>query len=110
MRKQSLQVLKSLVGQQSKESQIELVVSSSTKSDQARSGTTKRGKWAEKEAKSLGVGKKLESSSSNLNACQRWEAFFLLYEMLDEFGSHLVEAAWTHQVNSMFGICFSFSC
>lgn len=59
---------------------------------------TKRGKWAEKEAYSLGVQKVNNSSEPCSNDRQRWEAFFLLYEMLEEYGTHLVEAAWTHQV------------
>ncbi|XP_042490760.1 uncharacterized protein LOC122070638 isoform X2 [Macadamia integrifolia] len=59
---------------------------------------TKRGKWAEKEAKSLGVGKICSPADPFLTGQQRWEAFLLLYEMLEEYGTHLVEAAWTHQV------------
>ncbi|XP_077235143.1 tRNA/rRNA methyltransferase (SpoU) family protein [Tasmannia lanceolata] len=62
-------------------------------------GMSKRGKWAEKEAKSLGVGQSCNSANSYMNGLQRWEAFLLLYEMLEEFGTHLVEAAWTHQVS-----------
>ncbi|KAL9326764.1 hypothetical protein ACSQ67_007409 [Phaseolus vulgaris] len=30
---------------------------------------------------------------------QYWDAFVLLYEMLEEYGTHLVEAAWNHQVS-----------
>lgn len=59
---------------------------------------TKREKWAEKEANSLGVQKVFDSSEPCLNDQHRWEAFLLLYEMLEEYGTHLVEAAWTHQV------------
>ncbi|KAM7273825.1 hypothetical protein ACFE04_028489 [Oxalis oulophora] len=59
------------------------------------SGMTKRELWADKEAKSLGVGK---INSIDANHHQFWEAFIHLYEMLEEYGTHLVEAAWNHQV------------
>ena len=60
---------------------------------------TKRGRWADKEAKSLGVGKICQSVDLFLTSQQRWLAFILLYEMLEEYGTHLVEAAWNHQVH-----------
>ncbi|XP_020577528.1 LOW QUALITY PROTEIN: uncharacterized protein LOC110022769 [Phalaenopsis equestris] len=65
-------------------------------------GSTKREKWAEKEAKSLGVGKVSHFDGVCLNGLQRWKVFVLLYEMLEEYGTHLVEAAWTHQVSLLF--------
>ncbi|CAN1333845.1 Probable methyltransferase TARBP1 [Linum perenne] len=61
-------------------------------------GLTKRESWADKEAKSLGVGKFCSSVDSPLTCQQQWKAFILLYEMLEEYGTHLVEAAWNHQV------------
>ena len=61
-------------------------------------GMTKRERWAEEEAKSLGVGKLYNLNDHHLDNRQRWEAFILLYEMLEEYGTHLVEAAWHHQV------------
>ncbi|ONI06355.1 hypothetical protein PRUPE_5G055400 [Prunus persica] len=61
-------------------------------------GMTKREQWADKEAKSLGVGKICSQVGSCLNS-QKWEAFVLLYEMLEEFGTHLVEAVWNSQVS-----------
>ncbi|XP_057978420.1 uncharacterized protein LOC131164899 isoform X2 [Malania oleifera] len=61
-------------------------------------GVTKRELWAEKEAKSLGVGKICNSVNNSLSGQRRWEAFLLLYEMLEEYGTHLVEAAWNHQI------------
>lgn len=61
-------------------------------------GMTRRGLWAEKEAKSMGLEKICNSVDRCLNAQQRWESFILLYEILEEYGTHLVEAAWTHQV------------
>ncbi|KAG0553292.1 hypothetical protein BDA96_01G581400 [Sorghum bicolor] len=36
------------------------------------------------------------------NGQDRWKVFLLLYEMLQEYGTHLVEAAWTHQVVQLF--------
>ncbi|KAJ6961038.1 hypothetical protein NC652_000044 [Populus alba x Populus x berolinensis] len=62
-------------------------------------GMTKREMWADKEAKSLGVWEPCNSADSPLNSQQQWEAFILLYEMLEEYGTHLVEAAWHHQLN-----------
>lgn len=64
-------------------------------------GMAKRDLWAEEEAKSLGVGQ-LSLADNNLSGKQKWEAFILLYEMLDEYGTHLVEAAWNHQVHCFF--------
>ena len=63
-------------------------------------GMTKRDLWAEEEAKSLGVGQTSLSADKHLSELQKWEAFILLYEMLDEYGTHLVEAAWNHQVHT----------
>lgn len=60
---------------------------------------TKRDKWADEEAKSLGVGEVCHLSDGCLSSQERWKVFVLLYEMLEEYGTHLVEAAWTHQVN-----------
>ncbi|XP_031502513.1 uncharacterized protein LOC116265767 isoform X2 [Nymphaea colorata] len=60
---------------------------------------TRREKWAHEEAKSLGVG----LTNSSIELCctgqQRWRAFLLLYDMLEEYGTHLVEAAWGHQID-----------
>ncbi|CAA7393157.1 unnamed protein product [Spirodela intermedia] len=65
----------------------------------SRSGVSRRGKWADKEAKSMGVG---EVCGLNVNGLDKWNAFLLLYEMLEEYGTHLVEAAWTHQISLFF--------
>lgn len=71
------------------------------------SGTTsKKGRWADKEAQSLGVGRVCNSSELISTGSYRWVAFVFLYEMLEEYGTHLVEAAWNHQVcspHSIFG-------
>ncbi|XP_039141325.1 uncharacterized protein LOC120278662 [Dioscorea cayenensis subsp. rotundata] len=60
---------------------------------------TKRGKWADKEAKSMGVGEVCHLGANGLSSQERWTVFILLYEMLEEYGTHLVEAAWMHQVS-----------
>jgi len=70
-----------------------------TKSNTA---TTKRERWANKEAKSLGVREMDQSDEHCSNGLDRWKIFLLLYEMLQEYGTHLVEAAWTHQVMLLF--------
>ncbi|PUZ43320.1 hypothetical protein GQ55_9G652300 [Panicum hallii var. hallii] len=70
-----------------------------TKSNTA---TTKRERWANKEAKSLGVREMDQSDERCSNGLDRWKIFLLLYEMLQEYGTHLVEAAWTLQVMLLF--------
>ncbi|TKV98779.1 hypothetical protein SEVIR_9G583000v4 [Setaria viridis] len=70
-----------------------------TKSNTA---TTKRERWASKEAKSLGVRQTDQSDERCSNGQGRWKVFLLLYEMLQEYGTHLVEAAWMHQVMLLF--------
>ncbi|KAF8780329.1 hypothetical protein HU200_001429 [Digitaria exilis] len=74
-------------------------LSSQNKSNTA---TTKRERWADKEAKSLGVREMEQSDECCSNGQDRWKVFLLLYEMLQEYGTHLVEAAWTHQVMLLF--------
>lgn len=61
---------------------------------------TKRERWANKEAKSMGVGKACNMNDSCTSSQDRWMVFILLYEMLEEYGTHLIEAAWTHQVSA----------
>ena len=65
----------------------------------ANAGETKRERWANKEAKSLGVGEMDQSGENCSNGQDRWKVFLLLYETLQEYGTHLVEAAWTHHVS-----------
>lgn len=99
MRKQSLHILKEML--QISEGSLGYSGFSETASSRKSSmpdSLTKRGRWADKEAKSLGVGKICDSLYPSLNSQERWGAFFLLYEMLEEYGTHLVEAAWNHQV------------
>ncbi|XP_064989875.1 uncharacterized protein LOC135627659 isoform X4 [Musa acuminata AAA Group] len=63
---------------------------------------TKREKWADTEARSLGVGELCHLGYQDLDSHGRWKVFILLYEMLEEYGTHLVEAAWSHQVSLLF--------
>lgn len=98
MRKQSLHILKTALritggGESSLASETALYEKLSVPH-----GMTKRELWAEKEANSLGVGRICNFIESNCNNQHIWEAYVLLYEMLEEYGSHLVEAAWNHQV------------
>ncbi|KAF7828486.1 putative methyltransferase TARBP1 [Senna tora] len=71
-------------------------------------GATKRELWAYKEARSLGVGNFLALDDLIFNSKQYWEAFILLYEMLEEYGTHLVEAAWNHQVSLLLQFSLSY--
>ncbi|XP_006650942.1 uncharacterized protein LOC102703022 isoform X1 [Oryza brachyantha] len=77
---------------------------SATMPSQPNSNTamTKRERWAHKEAKSLGIGEMSQSAENCSSGQDRWKVFLLLYEMLQEYGTHLVEAAWTHQVMLLF--------
>lgn len=63
--------------------------------------STKRSKWAEEEAASLGVAAVKDKVTLAEGWSQRWDAFILLLETLEEYGTHLVEAAWSHQVISL---------
>lgn len=100
MRKQSLHILKSVL------SISEVSKASSEKKPEGNSvhrALSKKEMWAEKEAKSLGVGELYGSVESALTSQQQqWQAFVLLYEMLDEYGTHLVEAVWSNQVSCFF--------
>ncbi|KAB2622786.1 tRNA (guanosine(18)-2'-O)-methyltransferase-like [Pyrus ussuriensis x Pyrus communis] len=106
VRKQSLHMLKTALGinepgQTQSFSGGVLEAESHSRGDGGGSGggMTKRELWADKEAKSLGVGKMCSPVESFLNSRQKWEAFVLLYEMLEEYGTHLVEAAWNFQIS-----------
>ncbi|KAL3677602.1 hypothetical protein R1sor_027550 [Riccia sorocarpa] len=61
--------------------------------------SSKRSKWAEKEAGFLGVGAVRDKLTEVHGWRQRWDAFILLHETLEEYGIHLVEAAWSHQMS-----------
>ncbi|WVZ55050.1 hypothetical protein U9M48_005765 [Paspalum notatum var. saurae] len=63
---------------------------------------TKRERWANNEARSLGVREMDQSGEHCSNGQDWWKIFLLLYEMLQEYGTHLVEAAWMHQVVLLF--------
>lgn len=99
VRKQSLQILKMvLLANDGSYCYFDVSETKSSKETSMPHATTKRGRWANKEAESLGIGKICNSLDSSLNSQQKWEAFFLLYEMLEEYGTHLVEAAWNHKI------------
>ncbi|KAI4369978.1 hypothetical protein MLD38_018367 [Melastoma candidum] len=102
LRKQAFHMLKGVIGI-AKENQ-EYSAMSGSKSGEKHLNTrtlTKRELWAEKEAQSLGVGRESEFSDSSHINHQMWGAFLLLCQMLEEYGTHLVEAAWNHQVSSL---------
>ncbi|XP_019190926.1 PREDICTED: uncharacterized protein LOC109185383 isoform X1 [Ipomoea nil] len=97
VRKQSLHTLKRTISL-SVENQFHSSVDVLDERNSVPHGLTKRERWAENEAKSLGVGRICNSIVDSSSSTQKWEAFFLLYEMLEEYGTHLVEAAWNHQM------------
>uniref|UniRef100_A0A803PMX3 tRNA (guanosine(18)-2'-O)-methyltransferase TARBP1 n=1 Tax=Cannabis sativa TaxID=3483 RepID=A0A803PMX3_CANSA len=99
VRKQSLHMLKKAVGMNNSSQSSSVSEITSHNKQSAPQGMTKRELWAEMEAQSLGLGRIHNSVEPDLNSQQKWEAFVLLYEMLEEYGTHLVEAAWNHQVS-----------
>lgn len=105
VRKQSLHILKVTVFT-SEENQRYSDVTENISSEKSSvpQNMTKKGRWADKEAKSLGVGKICNSVDFGSDSQQKWDAFFLLYEMLEEYGTHLVEAAWNHQITLLLHI------
>ncbi|CAH9086609.1 unnamed protein product [Cuscuta europaea] len=97
VRKQSLHTLRRTIyssGEPEINSSVKLLEGSSS----VPRGMTKRDRWAETEAKSLGIGEIRNSTAKSSRSTQKWEAFFFLYEMLEEYGTHLVVAAWNHQM------------
>lgn len=98
MRKQSLYILKSTaITHYAKQDPVILETLSNEKTPNCN-GLTKRERWANKEAKSLGIENLCDSVDSDSSSQLKWGAFFMLYEMLEEYGTHLVEAAWNYQV------------
>ncbi|XP_002961961.2 uncharacterized protein LOC9630109 isoform X1 [Selaginella moellendorffii] len=93
-RKRALHVLKHFL----KSVEVLMGNNSTAESVEAsRKNGSKREQWANEEAKSLGV----ESWSSEvllMSECQQWTSFLLLYDTLEEYGIHLVEAAWEKQI------------
>ncbi|KAE9607417.1 putative tRNA (guanosine(18)-2'-O)-methyltransferase [Lupinus albus] len=109
VRKQSLHILKMSLNLQEGTNSMPSILKQDTEGEHSvPHGVTKREQWAYKEAKSLGVGKISTSDDLIFDNQQYWEAFVLLYEMLEEYGTHLVEAAWNHQVSLL--LQFSGSC
>ncbi|KAJ0236798.1 tRNA/rRNA methyltransferase [Hirschfeldia incana] len=106
VRKQSLHILKSVL------SISEASKTSSEKKPEGNSvhrALTKKEMWADKEARSLGVGELYGSVESALTSQQQqWQAFVLLYEMLDEYGTHLVEAVWSNQIDLLIKSSFRY--
>lgn len=101
MRKQSLHILKIALNIQDGTNSVSHISKRNTDGmHSVPHCVTKREIWADKEAKSLGVGKLSTSDDQIFNSQQYWDAFVLLYEMLEEYGTHLVEAAWNHQVRN----------
>ena len=100
VRKQSLHILKkTMLMNEDIKSSSSISNKISCNKSSIPSGIKKKDAWAEKEAKSLGVGQLSSSLDSSLGKLEKWQAFLLLYEMLEEYGTHLVEAAWDHQVS-----------
>ncbi|XP_024987092.1 uncharacterized protein LOC112522227 isoform X1 [Cynara cardunculus var. scolymus] len=104
VRKQSLHVLKSTVTISQGKQHTSVLESISNDTTSNSHGLTKRERWADKEAKSLGIESLCNSVGSDSSSRLKWGAFFLLYEMLEEYGTHLVEAAWNYQMNLLLRI------
>ncbi|XVF51863.1 hypothetical protein PTKIN_Ptkin04bG0218100 [Pterospermum kingtungense] len=99
VRKQSLHILKTVLCMSSGSRHSGITEKKSQGKHPVPHGVSKRERWAYNEATSLGVGNICNTVDSGLNSQQQWEAFLLLFEMLEEYGTHLVEAAWNHQIN-----------
>ncbi|XP_074269533.1 uncharacterized protein LOC141592672 [Silene latifolia] len=99
IRKQSLHILKKVLFSNGGELNSNLAEKKPHHKGTIPHGMTKRDLWAEEEAQSLGVQNIGLPSDNDLSQKQKWEAFILLYEMLEEYGTHLVEAAWNHQIS-----------
>ncbi|KAL9663396.1 hypothetical protein QQ045_018782 [Rhodiola kirilowii] len=98
VRKQSLHILKTSLNMKNTNLPSGVSESTTQDSDSVSKSVTKRGMWAEKEAKSMGIDSTHNVAEPLLSNEQRWGAFLLLYETLEEYGTHLVEAAWNHQI------------
>ncbi|KAI7736958.1 hypothetical protein M8C21_026691 [Ambrosia artemisiifolia] len=99
VRKQSLHILKSTVFTCETKQKASVVETKLNETKANSHGLTKRERWANKEAKTLGIENLCDSADSDSISHRKWGAFFLLYEMLEEYGTHLVEAAWNYQMN-----------
>jgi hypothetical protein len=60
--------------------------------------TTKKDVTCSQQNRSNGEEEELSNSSRDQEPPHAWKAFILLYETLEEYGSHLVEAVWAHEV------------
>jgi hypothetical protein len=91
VRKQALYILR-----------ISLDIFSSSEDNGAQQCSRRRSAALPAQDKSNTAMTKREMNQSDENCSSgkdRWKVFLLLYEMLQEYGTHLVEAAWTHQVS-----------
>uniref|UniRef100_A0A7N0VHV0 tRNA (guanosine(18)-2'-O)-methyltransferase TARBP1 n=1 Tax=Kalanchoe fedtschenkoi TaxID=63787 RepID=A0A7N0VHV0_KALFE len=98
VRKQSLHILKTALNIKDKNLHSGVSETTTQNENSVSKSIKKRCMWAEKEAKSMGIESTQKAAESLLNNEQRWVAFLLLYETLEEYGTHLVEAAWNHQI------------
>ncbi|CAI9292192.1 unnamed protein product [Lactuca saligna] len=100
VRKQALHILKSTATRSKGKQDTSLLETISNETSSNSHGLTKKERWANKEAKSLGIESLCNNTvDSDSSRELKWGAFFLLYEMLEEYGTHLVEAAWNYQMN-----------
>ncbi|KAH8973917.1 hypothetical protein BDL97_01G073400 [Sphagnum fallax] len=60
--------------------------------------TTKKDVTCSQQNRSNGEEEELSNSSRDQEPPHAWKAFILLYETLEEYGSHLVEAVWAHEM------------
>jgi hypothetical protein len=60
--------------------------------------TTKKDVTCSQQNRRNGEEEELSNSSRDQQPPHAWKAFILLYETLEEYGSHLVEAVWAHEV------------
>ncbi|KAL1536409.1 tRNA (guanosine(18)-2'-O)-methyltransferase [Salvia divinorum] len=99
LRKQSLLILKTILNLSKERKYHSDIFEDVSKEKGSCSDTmSKRGRWADKEAQSLGVGRICNYNEVISTGWYRWVTFIFLYEMLEEYGTHLVKAAWNHQV------------
>ncbi|OMP07602.1 tRNA/rRNA methyltransferase, SpoU [Corchorus olitorius] len=103
VRKQSLHILKTVLCMSSaNQCHSGVLENKSEGKHSGPHGVTKRDRWAYNEAKSLGVVKLCNSVDSGLNSRQQWEAFLLLFEMLEEYGVKGVYSSKTIQGAAQF--------
>ncbi|KAJ7549851.1 hypothetical protein O6H91_07G072000 [Diphasiastrum complanatum] len=70
--------------------------------DSTTKSLRKRERLEKQEAASLGIGT-FPGEEAEINDETQWTSFWHLYEILEEYGIHLVEAAWKHQMSKLMG-------